>query len=433
MPPTAYYGIRMCGGVAMSRLLIHGARKLQGEIQIHGAKNSTLPLMAASLVCGGKCILHNCPSLSDVDTSIRILRYLGCKVESLEGAVCIDPASADHFDIPDNLMREMRSSIIFLGAIVSRMGKAILSFPGGCELGPRPIDLHLSSLRKMGVVIDEDHGCLNCSAPNGLSGAIISLSFPSVGATENILIAGVLAKGTTIINNAAREPEICDLADFLNSCGAKIHGAGESTILIEGVKSLTGCEHDVIPDRIAAATYLAAAAATGSVLTVSRIIPKHLEPIIPILEESGCRLDTEGSKMRITAPCRLKRLKNVRTMPYPGFPTDAQAPIMAMAALAEGTSIFVENIFESRYKHVGELLRLGANIKVEGRVAIVEGVESLSGAPVEATDLRGGAALVVAGLAAQGVTEISGLHHLDRGYEKIESNLALLGADIVRI
>ncbi len=417
----------------MPKLVINGARKLQGEIRIHGAKNSTLPLMAASLVCGGKCVLHNCPSLSDVDTAIRILRHLGCSVTCSTGEVEIDPLPADRFDIPDHLMREMRSSIIFLGAIVSRMGKALLSFPGGCELGPRPIDLHLSALRKMGVTIDESHGCLDCSVPDGLKGANINLSFPSVGATENIIIAAVLAKGETVITNAAREPEIWDLADFLNSCGAKIRGAGGSTIFIEGVSSLSGCEHRVIPDRIAAATYLAAAAATGSRLTVSNIIPEHLEPVFPAFEESGCRLELEGDRVRITAPDRLNRIRNVRTMPYPGFPTDAQAPVMAMTSIADGTSIFVENIFESRYKHVGELMRLGAHIKVEGRVAVVEGVSHLSGACVEATDLRGGAALVVAGLAARGVTEIRGLHHLDRGYEFMEENLASLGAHIKRI
>lgn len=417
----------------MSKLLIHGTKKLQGEIKIHGAKNSTLPLMAASLVCGGECVLHNCPSLSDVDTSERILRHIGCGVKRENGVIIIDPRTADRYDIPDSMMREMRSSIIFLGAIVSRMGKALLSYPGGCELGPRPIDLHLSSLRKMGVVITEDHGCLNCTVPKGLHGAVISLSFPSVGATENILITAVLAKGTTVINNAAREPEIGDLADFLNSCGARIRGAGESTIAVEGVEHLSGCDHRVIPDRIAAGTYMAAAAATGSTLTVADIVPQHLEPMIPAFEESGCLLEADGDKIRIIAPDRIRCIKSIRTMPYPGFPTDAQAPIMAMTTIAEGTSIFVENIFESRYKHVGELLRLGANIKVEGRVAIVDGVRHLSGASVEATDLRGGAALVVAGLAASGVTEISGLHHLDRGYENLESHLAALGADIVRI
>ena len=417
----------------MAKLLIHGGKKLMGEIRIHGAKNSTLPLMAASLVCSGTSTLHNCPALSDVDTSVRILRYLGCSVMVSGHDISIDPVSAERSNIPDHLMREMRSSIVFLGAIVSRMGRATLSYPGGCELGPRPIDLHLSALRKMGITIREDHGRLNCSAPNGIRGAAVTLAFPSVGATENVMIAAVLAKGSTVVNNAAREPEICDLADFLNACGARISGAGSGVITVEGVGKLHGCEHRVIPDRIAAATYLAAAAASGSAITIDDIIPEHLAPVLPAFEESGCILSQNRNSMTIVAPRRLHRMKNIRTMPYPGFPTDAQAPVMAMAAVAEGTSVFVENIFESRYKHVGELLRLGANIKVEGRVAIVEGVEQLSGAPVEATDLRGGASLVVAGLAASGVTEVSGLHHLDRGYENLTENLTCLGAEVERV
>lgn len=417
----------------MSELIIHGPNQLEGEIAIHGAKNSTLPLMAAALLCDGPCVLHNCPNLSDVDTSLTILRHLGCSVERSGSDIYIDPRTTDHADIPDNLMREMRSSIIFLGAIVSSMGTAVLSFPGGCELGPRPIDLHLAALRKMGVVINEDHGCLECSVPNGIHSAYINLSFPSVGATENIIIAAARAKGTTIITNAAREPEIWDLADFLISCGAKIQGAGESTVVIEGVERLSGCEHRVIPDRIAAATYLAAGAITGSTLTIANVVADHLAPVFPVFEEAGCKLEIKDQKIRIISPKRLKRIKSIRTMPYPGFPTDAQAPIMAMTTLADGTSMFVENIFENRYKHVGELLRLGANIKVEGRVAVVEGVSRLSGAPVESADLRGGAALVIAGLAADGITEISGLKHLDRGYENLEKNLILLGANVTRV
>jgi UDP-N-acetylglucosamine 1-carboxyvinyltransferase len=417
----------------MPELIINGAKKLCGKIQMHGAKNSTLPLMAASLICRGECVLHNCPGLSDVGTAIKILRHIGCGVKREGSDVIINPLTAKYYDIPDNLMREMRSSIIFLGAIVSLFGKGVLSLPGGCELGPRPIDLHLSALRKLGVDIEENHGCLNCSVPDGIKGAEINLLFPSVGATENIIIAAAVSKGSTVISNAAREPEICDLADFLNSCGAKIYGAGSSTVIIEGVKRLTGCEHTVIPDRIAAATYLAAAAATGSTLTVGSIVPDHLAPVVSPLEESGCVIEFCGNEVRVEAPERLKRIKSIRTMPYPGFPTDAQPPVMAMVALAEGTSVFVENIFESRYKHVGELLRLGANIKVEGRVAIVEGVKKLSGASVEATDLRGGAALVVAGLAAEGTTCVTGLHHLDRGYENIEGNFTSLGADIKRV
>ena len=416
----------------MVKLLIHGPNRLAGELNVHGAKNSTLPLMAAALLCRSECVLHNCPHLSDVDVSARILRHLGCAVSWQGGSLVIDPRSVTQCDIPDGLMREMRSSIVFLGAILSRAGRAVLSFPGGCELGPRPIDLHLQALRKMGAKIVEDYGCLSCSTEGPLHGAAIGLSFPSVGATENIMLAGVLAEGTTVITNAAREPEICDLADFLCQCGAKISGAGESTIVIEGVQSLGGCEHRVIPDRIAASTFLAASAITGSKISLAGVNSIHLNPVLSVFEEAGCHIKCQEDRLEIAPPPRLCSVKGIRTMPYPGFPTDSQAPVMAMESLADGTSVFVENIFESRYKHVGELLRLGANIKVEGRVAVVEGVRRLSGAPVEAPDLRGGAALVEAGLAAEGRTEISGLKHIDRGYERLEESLASLGANILR-
>lgn len=417
----------------MSKLMVQGGNRLCGELTVHGAKNSALPLLAASLLGDSPSIIHNCPELSDVDSSIHILEWLGCRVKREGNTVIVDSSSIDRYDIPDNLMREMRSSVVFLGAIAAKCGRARISFPGGCELGPRPIDLHLTALRQMGLAIDEGHGELDCSAPEGLTGTEIALSFPSVGATENIMLAASTAKGTTIILNAAREPEISDLADFLNGCGARINGAGEGTIRIDGVSRLTGTEHTVIPDRICAATYMAAAAVTQGNICLRGIIPAHLGPVLSLFSEAGCDLSVSGRDLRITAPKRLHSLKTVRTMPYPGFPTDAQAPVMSMTALAEGTSVFVENIFESRYKHVGELLRLGAHIKVEGKVAVVEGVSRLSGAPVEATDLRGGAAMVVAGLAADGVTEITGLHHLDRGYEHIEETLRAVGAQLERI
>ena len=417
----------------MSKLMVQGGKRLCGELTVHGAKNSALPLLAASLLGDSPSIIHNCPELSDVDSSIHILEWLGCRVKREGNTVIVDSSSIDRYDIPDNLMREMRSSVVFLGAIAAKCGRARISFPGGCELGPRPIDLHLTALRQMGLAIDEGHGELDCSAPEGLTGTEIALSFPSVGATENIMLAASTAKGTTIILNAAREPEISDLADFLNGCGARINGAGEGTIRIDGVSRLTGTEHTVIPDRICAATYMAAAAVTQGNICLRGIIPAHLGPVLSLFSEAGCDLSVSGRDLRITAPKRLHSLKTVRTMPYPGFPTDAQAPVMSMTALAEGTSVFVETIFESRYKHVGELLRLGAHIKVEGKVAVVEGVSRLSGAPVEATDLRGGAAMVVAGLAADGVTEITGLHHLDRGYEHIEETLRAVGAQLERI
>lgn len=331
-------------------------------------------------------------------------------------------------------MREMRSSIMFLGSVLSRTGKCLLSFPGGCELGARPIDLHLAALRQMGAEITEQHGFLRCTAASGLHGARIALSFPSVGATENILLAAVTAKGCTEIHNAAREPEICDLADFLTKCGARISGAGSSIITVEGVDVLHPAEHSVMPDRIVAGTYLCAAAATGGELILSHCDVEDMTSFLSVLESMGCRAYSYGdNKLYFSAPRRLSAPPTIRTMPYPGFPTDIQAPVMAVTALAEGTSVFVETIFDNRYRHVSELVRLGASIKAEGRVAVVEGVSSLSGARVRAAELRGGASLVVAALAAEGITEISDISYIDRGYESIEKALRSVGADIKRV
>lgn len=418
----------------MSKLIIEGARRLKGEIKIQGAKNSILPILAASLTTGSECVIHGCPRISDVETTLKILEHLGCGVKSEGDTVTVNSENICKNNIPNLLMREMRSSIIFLGALISSVGSAEISLPGGCELGPRPIDMHIDGLRQLGLRIDEGHGILKCSNEGGLEGCNIALSFPSVGATENLIIASVKARGTTVINNIAKEPEIMDLVAFLNSCGAKIEPQGEGTLVIEGVKKLHGTEYSIIPDRIAAVTYMSAAAVTVGDLLLKNVIKEHIGAVIPVFEEAGCTIQTNSENaLRIIAPTRPYFNRMIRTMPYPGFPTDAQAPVMAMTCLADGTSVFVENIFTNRYKHVGELLRLGADIKVEGRVAIVEGVKRLSGTDVTAMDLRGAAALVVAGLGAEGTTKISGLSHIDRGYENLENNLASVGASIKRV
>lgn len=417
----------------MDKLVINGSKRLTGEIEVHGSKNSVLPILAACVLSQGENIIHNCPMLSDVDAALKILVELGCKVKREEHTVCVDSSGVNGFEISDSLMREMRSSVIFLGAILGRTGKAVLSTPGGCEIGLRPIDMHISAMEQLGAEVFEEHGRLHFECKNGLHGARAILPFPSVGATENIMIASCVAKGTTVITNAAREPEISDLADFLNGCGAKIHGAGDSTIIIDGVERLTATTHTVIPDRIAASTYLLAGAITHGRVCIKEIIPAHLGALIPVLKQSGCDISVSNRWICISSPPRLSRVKTVRTMPYPGFPTDVQAPLTAMLSVADGTSVVVENIFECRYKHVSELIRLGAKINVEGRTAVIEGVPYLTGASVVSPDLRGGFALVIAGLAAKGETVISGVEHIDRGYENPEKLLSALGADVKRI
>lgn len=417
----------------MDKLVINGSRKLTGEIEVHGSKNSVLPILAACVLSQGVNVIHNCPMLSDVDAAVKILTELGCKVKREGHTVSVDSDNITSFEISDSLMREMRSSVIFLGAILGRTGKAVLSTPGGCEIGLRPIDMHISAMEQLGASVGEEHGRLHFECKDGLHGARVILPFPSVGATENIMIASCVAKGTTVITNAAREPEISDLADFLNACGAKIHGAGDSTVVIEGVEKLGAATHTVIPDRIAASTYLLAGAVTHGRVCIKEIIPAHLGALIPVLRQAGCDISVSNRWICISSPPRLSRVKTVRTMPYPGFPTDVQAPLTAALSVADGTSVVVENIFECRYKHVSELIRLGAKINVEGRTAVIEGVPYLTGASVVAPDLRGGFALVIAGLAAKGETVISGVEHIDRGYEKPEELLSVLGADIKRI
>ncbi len=416
----------------MDTLYIQGGHPLEGELPVHGAKNSALPLLAATLLPHGVSTLHRCPHLSDVEASMAILRHLGCRAVREGQAVTVDATDLTDCAIPDTLMRQMRSSIVFLGAIIARCGQATLTYPGGCELGPRPIDLHLDALRRLGVTIEEEGGHILCHADKGLRGAEITLSFPSVGATENVLLAACTAAGTTVLHNAAREPEIEDLCGYLVACGARIAADGQGTLVIEGVPRLEGWDHTVMPDRIEAITWLAIGAATGSHLLVQGCASRHVAAALPPLEQAGCMIRKAADTLELTAPRRLRSMGLVRTMPYPGFPTDGAAPLLAAATVAEGSAVFVETIFENRYLYADELSRMGARVRVDGRVAVVEGVPSLSGASVACTDLRGGAALVVAALAAQGTTTVTQLAHLDRGYDNMTACLQAVGAHVER-
>lgn len=415
----------------MSVWHIAGGNRLSGSVTVQGAKNAVLPIMAASVLAPGETELLNVPTLRDVNTTIRILCGLGCSVEREGDAVYIDSRPMSRSEIPHSLMRELRSSVIFLGALLARCGHARLSMPGGCELGPRPIDLHLMALRALGAEIDERGGDLICSAPSGLRGAGIALPMPSVGATENAMLAACAAEGETVIMNAAREPEITELQTFLQTLGADVTGAGSATVRVRGKKlEPFRVGHRIMPDRIVSSTLLCACAAAGGDVELRAVEPRHFSTVLHSLSECGCDIMSNSSSVRLRSGGNLKAPMPVITGPYPGFPTDAQPLMLAACLKARGTSVFVENVFQNRFRFTEELQRLGARIHTEGRVAVVTGVEALHGAPTVATDLRGGAALMIAALSAEGETDILDSGHVERGYESFDERLAALGADI---
>jgi len=416
----------------MSYLVINGGKPLEGEVSVHGSKNAVLPILAATLLNRGINVIHNCPRLKDVEISLEILRHLGCTV-TRDGdtvTVCSKNACGDH--IPVELMRRMRSSIVFMGAILARMQSAVMSMPGGCEIGLRPIDLHLKAFRTLGVDVVEEQGEIRCRMQKIIP-QTIQLELPSVGATENIMLLSCVADGVTVINNAAREPEIIDLQNYLNAIGACVTGAGTDTVKIRGVSRLHDGEHTIIPDRIVASTYLACAMTTGGTVTLNRVIPAHISAMIATLRECGAHIFLGRQSVTIRAPHTALPVRTIRTAPYPGFPTDAQSILLSVLAVSRGTSIIKENIFEGRFRHAFELNRMGADIEVEGRLAVVRGVRRLYGCSVMACDLRSGAALVAAGLGAHGTTTVGNVHYIDRGYEQLERELRTLGADIERV
>lgn len=414
----------------MDRICISGGHRLQGEVRIGGAKNAALPILASTILGTGECLLTNVPDVIDVVTMGKLLRLLGASVRIEGSRTAVNAASLRSTEAPYELVRTMRASVLVLGPLVARWGEATVSLPGGCAIGTRPVNLHLAGLEKMGAEVTIAHGYITARADR-LRGAHISFDIPTVTGTENLLMAATLADGTTVIENAAKEPEVADLAAFLVKRGARIAGAGTDVITVEGVRELRNADHEVIPDRIEAGTYLAAAAITGGDVRVEQCRPRHMEAVLLKLREMGAEVSEGKENVRLIAPRRLRHV-DVKTFAYPGFPTDMQAQIMALAAVAEGTSAITETVFESRYIHVPELRRMGADIKVEGSHAVVNGVESLTGAPVMASDLRASAALILAGLAARGETEVSRVYHLDRGYERIEAKLLGLGAVIRR-
>jgi len=416
---------------ALSKIIVQKSRPLQGTVRVSGAKNAVLPILAATLLSTEKCVLEEVPALRDVDVICEVLSSLGADIKRLErDKIEVMAHDIDEIEAPYELVRKMRASFLVMGPLLARMGKARISMPGGCAIGTRPIDLHLKGFKALGAEITLGYGFVEATAER-LIGSKIYLDFPSVGATENIMMAAVLAEGQTVIENAAEEPEITDLANFLNKMGADIKGAGTDTIRINGVEKLGGAVHSVIPDRIEAGTYMIAAAITGGNVLVDNVVPDHLKPVIAKLKECNIEVMEEGNGIRVIGKSRPKAV-DIKTMPYPGFPTDMQSQFMALMSVADGTSIVIETVFENRFMHVSELKRMGADIKIEGRSAIIEGKEALLGAPVKATDLRAGAALILSGLVSDGITEITNTYHIDRGYVDIEEKLRSLGANIYR-
>ena len=416
----------------MEKLVIHGGKPLQGTVRVSGAKNAVLPIIVASMLGTTQSTLTEIPKLADVHTVCDVIASLGVHIEHPErDTLVIDAHELTSTTAPYDLVRRMRASFLVMGPLLARKGRAQISLPGGCSIGARPIDLHLKAFEAMGAVINLENGDIEATAPNGLKGAQIYLDFPSVGATENILMAASMADGKTVLENAAEEPEIVDLATYLNSMGANIRGAGTNVIRIEGVKELHGANHAVIPDRIEAGTFMVGAAMTQGNVFVENAISEHLKPLISKLKEVGAEVQEEIDGIRVIGHEPL-RPADIKTLPYPGFPTDMQAQFMALTTICQGTSVVTETVFENRFMHVDEFKRMGAKIRIEGRSAIVEGVPRLKGASVNATDLRAGAALVLAGLVAEGETEVGYLYHIDRGYDNLVLKLQRLGADIVR-
>ena len=418
----------------MDKLIVRGGNRLVGTVKTSGAKNAVLPIIAASILGETPSRLDEIPKLEDVRTICGVLKYLGVKIDSSkEHELTLDTSNISAYEAPYELVRTMRASFVVLGPLLARKGHARISQPGGCAIGSRPIDLHLKGFEALGAKISQDHGFVEAYAPNGLKGADIYLDFPSVGATENIMMAACLAEGTTTLENPAEEPEIVDLANYLNQMGARIRGAGTDVIRIEGVQHMHGAEHIAIPDRIEAGTYMIAAAMTHGDVIIENVLAEHQKPLLAKLREAGVLIEEDIDRIHVACPGELKGM-NVKTLPYPGFPTDMQAQIMAMMTICQGRSTVMETVFENRFMHVIELNRMGANITTTGaRGAIIEGPAKLTGCEVSATDLRAGAAMILAGLVAEGQTTVGNLHHIDRGYEDIVGKLQGLGADIQRI